>query len=95
MSTKRAAIIAGIALAVFAPLAAVQASAELTLASLTLSCGDFKQNQNGSWSPVRTIRISNADGTGVKMGPGVAFGADAAFGGVRLAALLNKECLGH
>jgi hypothetical protein len=95
MPTRRAAIIAGIALAVFAPLTFAQPSDQPTLASLKLSCSDFKKNQNDSWSPVRTIRIRNPNGTGVKMGPSASFDEGAVFGGVRLAAVLKKECLSH
>lgn len=95
MTTERADIIAGIALLVCAPLALAQPTDQPTLASLKLNCSDFKQDQNGSWSPVHTIKITNADGTGVKMGPSASFGEGAVFGRVRLAAVLNKECLSH
>jgi hypothetical protein len=92
MSTKAAAIIAGVVLIAKASLGLAQPSDQPPLASLRLTCTDFKQNQNGSWSPVHTIKITNANGTGVKMGPSASFDEGAVFGGVRLAAVLKKEC---
>ncbi len=37
----------------------------------------FKENQDGTLSPIRQIRVG-----GVSFGPGVSFGSGAAFGGV-------------
>lgn len=95
MSTKRAHIIAGIAWALSAPLAFAAPPAQLTLTSLHLKCDDFKQNEDGSWSSVHTIKIMKSNGTGVKMGPGTSFGAGSVFGGAHLAEMLQKECPGH
>ena len=70
--------------------AIAQTSPPATLKSLNLSCSDFKQNTNGSWSPLHTVQIGPASiGTGVSFSPGVS------FGGVNLAVLLNTECLKH
>jgi hypothetical protein len=95
MSTERTCIIAGIALVVSARLAFAEPPAEPTLASLHLSCDDFKQNDDGSWSSVHTVKIMKSNGTGVKMSPGTSFGAGSVFGGVHLAEMLHKECLGN
>lgn len=95
MSAKRACIIAGTALIVVARVAVAAPPAEPTLASLHLKCDDFKQNDDGSWSSMHTVKIMQPDGTGVKMGPGTSFGAGSVFGGVHLAELLQQECPGH
>jgi len=93
MSMQRTCIIVGSALVIGARLALADVPEQPTLASINLSCSDFKQNQNGSWSPLHTIKITRAHGTGVKMGPGTSFDEGAVFGGVRLAQVLHKECL--
>jgi hypothetical protein len=64
-------------------------------ASLHLKCDDFKQNDDGSWSSVHTVKIMKPNGTGVKMGPGTSFGAGSVFGGVHLAEMLQKACPSH
>jgi hypothetical protein len=94
MSTERAALLAGIALFLSAPLTFAQRSDQPTLTSLNLSCSDFHHNQNGMWSPVHPIQITSPNGI-VKLGPGASFGKGNAMGGVRLGAVLNKECLSH
>jgi hypothetical protein len=95
MSKERACIIAGIAWALSAPQAFAAPPAEPTLARLHLTCDDFKQTEDGSWSTVHTIKIMKPNGTGVKMGPGTSFGAGSVFGGVHLAELLQQECPSH
>jgi hypothetical protein len=95
MSAKRACIIAGAALIGIARLAFAAPPAEPTLASLHLKCDDFRQNDDGSWSSVHTVKIMKPNGTGVKMGPGTSFGAGSVFGGVHLAEMLQKECPSH
>jgi hypothetical protein len=92
MATERAFIIAGIAWFAAARLALAEPPPEPTLASLHLSCGDFKQNDDGSWSTVHAVKITNPNGTGVQMGPGTSFSAGSVFGGVHLAEVLHKEC---
>lgn len=53
-----------------------------------LTCADFQHNPDGSWSPLHPVTIN-----GVTMGgPGVKFTVGVAFGGVDLAAALNKQC---
>ena len=59
-----------------------------TLASLNLTCGDFKQNADRSWSPQHSLTVR-----GATMNPGASFNTGAAFNGVDLPALLNKECI--
>jgi len=95
MSTGRAFIIGTIALVAVARLTFAEPVDQPTLASLNLSCSDFKRNENGSWSPVHAVTITAEDGTGVKMGPSTSFGGRTVFGKVRLAALLKKECSNH
>jgi hypothetical protein len=95
MSTERACIIAATALIAIARLAFAAPPAEPTLASLHLKCDDFKQNDDGSWSSVHTVKIMKPNGTGVKMGPGTSFGAGSVFGGVHLAEMLQKACPSH
>jgi hypothetical protein len=93
MSLQRLCITVGIAVVIGAHLARADPPEEPTLASMNLSCSDFKQNQNGSWSPLHTVQITRAHGTGVKMGPSTSFDDRAVFGGVRLAQVLQRECL--
>jgi hypothetical protein len=45
----------------------------------------FRRNPNGSWTPTTTVTIGS-----VTMGPGVAFSVGVAFGGVDVAAELNR-----
>ena len=95
MSTEQACVIAGIAWVVIARLAFAAPPAEPTLASLHLGCDDFKQNDDGSWTSIHTVKIMKSNGTGVQIGPGTSFGAGSNFGGVHLAEVLHKECLGN
>ena len=95
MSTEQACVIAGIAWVVIARLALAEPPAEPTLASLHLKCDDFKQNDDGSWTSIHTVKIMKSNGTGVQIGPGTSFGAGSDFGGVHLAEVLHKECLGN
>jgi hypothetical protein len=66
-----------------------QAPPPTTLASLNLTCSDFKQNGDGSWSPTHPITI-----VGAKLGPGSHLVEGTVIGGAPIATLLNKEC-GH
>jgi hypothetical protein len=95
MSTEQACIIAAIAWVVIARLVYAAPPAEPTLASLHLKCDDFKQNDDGSWTSVHTVKIMKSKRTGVKIGPGTSFGAGSDFAGVHLADVLHKECLGN
>jgi hypothetical protein len=99
MSTERVFVIVAVALvarmAFAEPAASPTPADQPTLASLNLSCSDFKRNENGSWSPVHAVTITAEDGTGVKMGPSTSFGGRTVFGKVRLAAVLKKECTSH
>ncbi len=56
-----------------------------------LSCSDFHQNQDGSWSANHPVAIGGPNGQ-VQIGPGVAFRPGAAFMGVDLGATLNAQC---
>lgn len=56
--------------------------------NVPLTCADFQRNADGSWSPLHPVTIN-----GVTMGgPGVQFREGVSFGGVDLAAALNKQC---
>ena len=52
-----------------------------------LSCQDFHRSANGSWSPVRVVRIGS-----ITIGPGVFVGRRVAIGGIDLAAMLERQC---
>ncbi len=90
----RRALIAGTALAMSTTFAYGQAP-QPALASLNVSCSDFAKKPNGAWTPVHSVKMTVQNGGSVTMGPGASFTEGAAFLGVRLAALLNKECAGH
>ena len=45
----------------------------------------FRRNANGSWTPLRPVSLN-----GITMGTGVAFTQGVSFGGVDLAAELNR-----
>ena len=59
------------------------------LATWHLTCSDFKQNQDGSWSPLHPMLVS-----GTPMGPSTTLRAGKAVapGGIDLAAMLSREC---
>ena len=55
---------------------------------VALNCGDFKYNQDGSWSQLHSVTIN-----GVTMsGSNSRFTEGVVFGGVDLAAALNRQC---
>lgn len=60
-----------------------------TLAAWHLTCSDFKQNPDGSWSPLHPMLVGSTP-----MGPGTSLqeGKAVAPGVVDLAAILNREC---
>jgi hypothetical protein len=58
-----------------------------TQAPLPLTCADFHQNPDGSWSPNHPVSIN-----GVTMGTGVAFTEGVSFGGANIAAALDRQC---
>ena len=55
-------------------------------------CANFTHNSDGTWSPLRPITIRTGD-TKATLAPGVSFGTGARFGGVDLAAELNRRCV--
>jgi hypothetical protein len=59
-----------------------------TLASIHVACSDFKQNADGSWSPLHSLTI-----LGATVNPGASFNTGASFNAVDLPSLLNKECI--
>ena len=93
MSLERT-LIVGIALAAATTFAYGQ-TPQPSLASLNVSCSDFTQKPNGSWTPVHFIKMTVQNGGNITMGPGASFNEGVSLLGVRLAALLDKECHGH
>lgn len=87
-------VLAGVALAAsasgFAQASRQQAPQEPTLKSLKLTCGDFKHNQDGSWSTVHAVEWGT-----VGVPANVSFKPGITLNGVDIAAVLNKECTGH
>jgi hypothetical protein len=57
-------------------------------------CADFARSSDGSWSPLRPVTISTGD-TKATLQPGVGFNTGATFGGVDVAAELNRRCVPH
>ena len=57
-------------------------------------CTNFKHNSDGSWSPLRPITISSGD-TRATLQPGLSVTAGATYGGVDVAAELNRRCIPH
>ena len=77
---KPLSFLTALCLAGFVPGVAIAQNAPLT-------CSDFSQNPNGSWSPVRPVTVN-----GVTMGTGVQFMPGVLFGGVDLGSALNQQC---
>ncbi|HLY06081.1 MAG TPA: hypothetical protein VKR31_10065 [Rhizomicrobium sp.] len=57
-------------------------------------CADFTRNSDGSWSPLRPVTIKSGD-TKATLQPGESLNAGATFGGVDVAADLNRRCIAH
>lgn len=62
-----------------------------TATGAAAGCQDFQKNPDGSWTPLSQITITGPNGT-IRMGSGVAFRSGVAFGGVDLAANLDRQC---
>jgi hypothetical protein len=58
-----------------------------TLESLHLTCGEFKLNQDGSWSPLHPMQIGAA-----AIGPKTSLREGTYIADYDLAAMLNKVC---
>lgn len=56
-----------------------------------ISCSDFHQNQDGSWSSNRPVSIAGPNGQ-VQIGQGASFRPGVAFNGIDLATYLNQQC---
>lgn len=54
-------------------------------------CSAFRQNADGSWSPLQQITMRGPNGE-MQIGPGVAFRPGVAFMGVDLGAELQSHC---
>ena len=57
-------------------------------------CSDFHKNEDNSWSPNQTTRISGPDGS-INVGPYVAIRLGAQLMGLDLASILDKRCGTH
>ena len=57
-------------------------------------CTDFTRNSDGSWSPLKPVTISTGD-TKATLQPGVNVTTGATYGGVDVAAELNRRCIPH
>lgn len=57
-------------------------------------CTDFTRNSDGSWSPLKPVTISTGD-TKATLQPGVSVMTGATYGGVDVAAELNRRCMPH
>jgi len=61
-----------------------------TLKSLKLTCKDFKHTSDGSWVALHRLTVGDAT-----VAPGVPMGLGTVVGKVRLAGVLDSECLSH
>jgi hypothetical protein len=61
-----------------------------SLKSLKLTCKDFKQGSDGSWVALHRVTVGDAT-----VEPGVPLGMGTVVGKVRLASILDSECLSH
>lgn len=83
--------------AVLAVAASRTAAAQITVAPLApsgggpLTCSDFMQDANGSWSPTRPVTLAGPSGP-IQIGPGISLHAGNFFVGSRLAATLDARC---
>jgi len=57
-------------------------------------CSDFTHNNDGTWSPLRPVTIRTGD-TQATLQPGVSITTGATYGGVDVAAELNRRCVPH
>lgn len=57
-------------------------------------CADFTRNGDGTWSPLRPIAIRSGD-TKATLEPGVSVTPGTTYGGVDVAAVLNRRCVPH
>jgi hypothetical protein len=69
---------------------AAQDASPPSLKSLKLTCKDFKHNSDGSWVAVHRLTVGDAT-----VQPGVPLGMGTVVGKVRLAGILDTECLSH
>jgi hypothetical protein len=53
-----------------------------------ISCGDFRRNPDGSWSPLHGVTIGD-----VTISPGSAFQPGGKVAGVDIATYLNAKCV--
>ncbi|HTV80211.1 MAG TPA: hypothetical protein VMF03_18305 [Steroidobacteraceae bacterium] len=58
-----------------------------TLATLNLTCSDFKRNQDGTWSARHPLQIGPS-----RVSPDVPLKPGGTYGGIDLAGTVDKEC---
>ena len=57
-------------------------------------CANFTHNSDGSWTPLKPVTIRAGD-TKATLEPGVDFTTGTTYGGVDVAAILNRRCVAH
>jgi len=67
-----------------------QAPVALGTVPVPLSCRDFKKNEDGSWSPIRSIALGN-----VTLLPANHYKVGDVLAGLPLPEMLNKQCVRH
>ena len=56
-----------------------------------LTCADFRHNQDGSWTALKTMTITAPNGH-IEAGPGVSFTVGLPIMGIDVAATLDENC---
>jgi hypothetical protein len=57
-----------------------------------LTCGDYKHNSDGSWSPTKEVSIVFPDGTTLSIASSVNFPAIGTYMGLPMSQLLTEKC---
>jgi hypothetical protein len=57
-----------------------------------LSCEAFTRQENGCWSPTRSVQIVTDGGRKISITPGITFCPGAMFNGLALAEQLESQC---
>jgi hypothetical protein len=80
-------VLIGAATALFTTTALAQSG----LSHFGLACSDFRESDNGLWTPNHHITINGPSGE-VTISPALSFRAGLAFMGVDLGTMLDQEC---
>jgi hypothetical protein len=76
-----------VALAIVVPLSGSVSA----VAQEEFTCEDFQHNEDGSWSPLKDMKIAAPNGQ-IELGPGVSLSVWLPILGLDLAAALNEKC---